>query len=97
MTTSRSRAGGRSLLREETDIEVVGECADGSAAAKEINALAPDLVFLDVQMPEADGFDVLEAVVEKMPVVVFVTAYDDSRPQGIRGARPRLSAQAVLA
>ena len=68
----------RSLLREETDIEVVGECADGSAAAKEINALAPDLVFLDVQMPEADGFDVLEAVgIEKMPVVVFVTAYDD--------------------
>ncbi|HEY7471526.1 MAG TPA: LytTR family DNA-binding domain-containing protein [Gemmatimonadota bacterium] len=68
----------RSLLREETDIEVVGECGDGSAAATQIEALAPDLVFLDVQMPEADGFDVLEAVgVERMPVVVFVTAHDD--------------------
>ena len=68
----------RSLLREESDIEVVGECGDGSAAATEIETLAPDLVFLDVQMPEADGFDVLEAVgVQKMPVVVFVTAHDD--------------------
>ena len=67
----------RSLLREETDVEIVGECADGSAAVAQIEALSPDLVFLDVQMPEADGFDVLDAVgAERMPVVVFVTAYD---------------------
>jgi two-component system LytT family response regulator len=67
----------RSLLRAEPDIDVVGECGDGGAAVAEIEALAPDLVFLDVQMPEADGFDVLEAVAPgKMPVVVFVTAYD---------------------
>jgi two-component system LytT family response regulator len=67
----------RSLLRSESDVEVVGECADGSSAVAGIEALAPDLVFLDVQMPEADGFDVLEAVrTARMPVVVFVTAYD---------------------
>jgi two-component system LytT family response regulator len=67
----------RSLLGSEPDVEIVGECGDGESAAREIVALAPDLVFLDVQMPEADGFDVLEAVGSRtMPVVVFVTAYD---------------------
>ena len=79
LTTSRSRAGGCGPSSARRPISrSSGSAADGSAAAKEINALAPDLVFLDVQMPEADGFEVLEAVgVEKMPVVVFVTAYDD--------------------
>jgi two-component system LytT family response regulator len=67
----------RSLLRDEKDVEIVGECADGTSAVGQIEDLAPDLVFLDVQMPEADGFDVLEAIgTTGMPVVVFVTAYD---------------------
>ena len=67
----------RSLLRDEKDVEIVGECADGTSAVGQIEDLAPDLVFLDVQMPEADGFDVLEAIgTSDMPVVVFVTAYD---------------------
>ncbi len=67
----------RSLLRDEPDIEIVGECGDGGSAVQEIEALEPDLVFLDVQMPEADGFDVLDAVgTRTMPVVIFVTAYD---------------------
>ena len=67
----------RTLLSGDPDIEIVGECGDGGSAVKEIEALAPDLVFLDVQMPEADGFDVLDAVdARTMPVVVFVTAYD---------------------
>ena len=66
----------RSLLGGESDIEIVGECGDGGSAVEEIEALAPDLVFLDVQMPEADGFDVLDALGARMPVVVFVTAYD---------------------
>lgn len=67
----------RTLLRGDPGIEIVGECGDGGSAVKEIEALAPDLVFLDVQMPEADGFDVLDAVgARAMPVVVFVTAYD---------------------
>ena len=67
----------RSLLRGESDFEIVGECGDGGAAVSGIETLSPELVFLDVQMPEADGFDVVEAVgAENMPVVVFVTAYE---------------------
>ena len=67
----------RTLLSENTAFEVAGEAADGAAAAQAITALNPDLVFLDVQMPGADGFDVIDAVgPEKMPFVVFVTAYD---------------------
>jgi len=67
----------RTLLRDEPDVEIVGECGDGGAAVAAIESLTPDLVFLDVQMPEADGFEVLDAVgADRMPVVVFVTAYD---------------------
>ena len=67
----------RTLLSEDTGFEVAGEAADGAAAAQAINTLNPDLVFLDVQMPGADGFDVIDAVgADKMPFVVFVTAYD---------------------
>jgi two-component system LytT family response regulator len=65
------------LLRAEDDIEVVGECADGSRAAAAIQQLSPDLVFLDIQMPGSDGFDVIQSVgADRMPNVVFVTAYD---------------------
>jgi two-component system LytT family response regulator len=67
----------RDLLRRSTDIELVGECADGLAAVKAIEDLRPDLVFLDIQMPELDGFGVVEAVgAERMPPTLFVTAYD---------------------
>ncbi len=67
----------RTMLRDEADIEVAGECADGPAAVAAIKKLAPDLLFLDVQMPGMDGFEVLRAVGrELMPVVIFVTAYD---------------------
>lgn len=67
----------RTLLEGEDDIEIVGECADGSEAVVTIESERPDLVFLDVQMPELDGFGVLETVgVDEMPVVVFVTAFD---------------------
>ena len=66
-----------SLLKDEEGIELLGECRDGQEAIAAIKGLAPDLVFLDVQMPGADGFQVLNAVgVDHMPVVVFVTAYD---------------------
>jgi two-component system LytT family response regulator len=67
----------RTLLEEEPAFELVGEAADGTTGAEAILALQPDLVFLDVQMPGADGFDLIEAVgIDKMPFVVFVTAYD---------------------
>jgi two-component system LytT family response regulator len=67
----------RHLLRRSTDIEVVGECANGLEAVKAIEELSPDLVFLDIQMPELDGFGVVEAVgTDRMPTTLFVTAYD---------------------
>ena len=65
------------LLARDPDIEVVGECDSGAAALAAIRGLRPDLVFLDVQMPECDGFDVLERLGTALPLaVVFVTAYD---------------------
>jgi two-component system LytT family response regulator len=67
----------RQLLQQEPQIELVGECADGREAVAGIEKHQPDLVFLDVQMPELDGFGVLENVrVKTLPVIVFVTAHD---------------------
>jgi len=67
----------RRLLERSADVEVLADCADGREAIGAIKELSPDLVFLDVQMPEADGFAVFDAVgAESMPLVVFVTAYD---------------------
>jgi two-component system LytT family response regulator len=67
----------RTLLAGVVDIEIAGEFADGRSAVKGIRELEPDLIFLDVQMPEIDGFGVLHAVgAEHMPATVFVTAYD---------------------
>ena len=67
----------RKLLETEPDIEIIGECADGREAVAAVKKRAPDLLFLDVQMPELDGFGVLEAIQgERMPAVVFVTAHD---------------------
>jgi two-component system, LytTR family, response regulator len=63
------------LLVGDTEVEIIGECGDGLAAVAAIEAQKPDLIFLDVQMPELDGFGVLEAI-EATPVIVFVTAYD---------------------
>ena len=67
----------RALLEAEPDLEVAGECADGRQAVEAIRAHHPDLIFLDVRMPELDGFSVLEALAEEpRPAVIFVTAYD---------------------
>jgi two-component system LytT family response regulator len=72
-----ARASIRVLLGSDPEIELVGECASGVDAVSAIAARSPDLVFLDVQMPRMNGFEVLEAVGENRPfVVVFVTAYD---------------------
>ncbi len=69
----------RQLLREYAatvpDLEVVAECANGFDAVKAISELKPDLVFLDVQMPKLDGFEVLELIGREVPVI-FTTAYD---------------------
>jgi two-component system LytT family response regulator len=67
----------RLRLENEPDIEVVGEASDGADAVEMLRTLHPDLVFLDVQMPVFDGFEVVEKVSsEHLPIVVFVTAYD---------------------
>ena len=71
-----ARDGLRMHLAGEPDVEVVGEAGDGARAVEAIRALQPDLVFLDVQMPEMDGLQVVEQVgPARMPAVVFATAY----------------------
>jgi two-component system LytT family response regulator len=68
----------RRLLAREDDVDVIGEACDGVQAVESIRTLAPDLIFLDVQMPEVDGFAVLERLrPQTPPAVVFVTAHDD--------------------
>lgn len=72
-----ARRGLRALLEEQADIEVIGEARNGTEAIAAIQTLRPAVVFLDVQMPESDGFDVVRAVgAKQMPVVVFATAFD---------------------
>ena len=72
-----ARAGVRGLLADDAEVALVGECANGREAVASIRAHAPDLVLLDVQMPEVDGFGVVREIgAAAMPVVVFVTAFD---------------------
>ena len=68
----------KTFLAESKEIEIVGECRDGGDAIAAIQKLKPDLVFLDVQMPGLNGFEVIELIgVEQMPAVIFVTAFDE--------------------
>lgn len=72
-----ARDGLRRLLCDDSEIEIVGEAADGKAAIEAIQALKPDVIFLDVQIPEVDGFGVISAIgIDNMPILIFVTAYD---------------------
>lgn len=67
----------RQLLQKEPEVEIIGECSDGREAVAAIHKTSPDLIFLDVQMPELDGFGVIETIgAESAPVIVFVTAHD---------------------
>src|ERR1035438_9274028 len=67
----------RILLDSETGIQIVAECRNGAEAIAAVRNHRPDLLFLDVQMPDADGFEVLSTIsAEEMPVTVFTTAYD---------------------
>jgi two-component system, LytTR family, response regulator len=73
-----ARAGLRARLEREPDVEICGEAVDGPDAVHAIEAQHPDLVFLDIQMPGCDGFEVLERVAGRhLPVIVFVTAHDE--------------------
>jgi two-component system, LytTR family, response regulator len=67
----------RRFLQDRTEVAIIAECGDGESAVAAILAKKPDLVFLDVQMPEMDGFEVVHTVgVDRMPATIFVTAYD---------------------
>ena len=65
------------LLRDEPDIELIGECATGPETISAIERTSPDLVFLDIQMPRIDGLTLVRTLGRAMPAVVFVTAYDE--------------------
>jgi two-component system LytT family response regulator len=66
------------LFRSECDIQVVAECTTGRETTAAVTTLRPDLLFLDIKMPDGDGFDVLRSIaVEAMPLVIFTTAYDN--------------------
>jgi two-component system, LytTR family, response regulator len=67
----------RQLLSRESDMEIVGDYSSGSAAVAGIKDAMPDLLLLDVQMPEMNGFEVLQSLGELLPVVIFVTAHDN--------------------
>lgn len=69
----------RRMLEKHSEIEIIGECADGETAVERAREEEPDLLLLDIQMPRVDGFGVVEAlgVCEGRPVVIFVTAFDE--------------------
>lgn len=73
-----ARQGLRNFLADESDVTILAECPDGADAVKKIKELRPDLLFLDVQMPRLNGFQVLESIPQdSFPVVIFTTAHDE--------------------
>jgi len=67
----------RRLLADYPDVAIVAECSDGASAVQAIEQSVPDLVLLDIQMPELDGFDVLQAIeMPRLPEIIFVSAFD---------------------
>ena len=72
-----AREGIRLRLKKFPDVNIIAECASGMDAVAAVNSLAPDLLFLDIQMPEINGFEVVRAItVSRVPVIIFVTAFD---------------------
>jgi two-component system LytT family response regulator len=72
-----ARARLRELVADDPELEIVGECGNGTDAVAAIGRLDPDLVLLDIHMPEVDGLEVVRRVgIDRMPVVVFVTAHE---------------------
>jgi two-component system LytT family response regulator len=77
----------RRMLERDPEIEVVAECADGTAAIEAVREYHPDLCFLDINMPGMDGFDVLDNLrPENQPAVIFVTAYDEHAVRAFEAA-----------
>lgn len=72
-----AREGLSLLVQQDESIRILGVCGDGVSAITQINQLNPDLLFLDVQMPQIDGFEVLRSVDHLPKAVVFVTAHDE--------------------
>jgi two-component system LytT family response regulator len=67
----------RILLASESDVQIVAECRDGKQTIDALESFKPDLLLLDIQMPEMDGFEVLSAIpANELPIVIFTTAYD---------------------
>src|SRR5690348_10655348 len=68
----------RGFLKEYSDLEVVAECGSGLDASHSILQLRPDLLFLDIRIPDRDGFDVLKSLdSDRLPAVIFITAFDE--------------------
>jgi two-component system LytT family response regulator len=72
-----SRRRIRRLLSLDPECSVMGECANGAEAVSTLEALRPDILFLDVQMPELDGFEVVRALTQTAPLIIFTSAFDD--------------------
>ncbi|HVW86904.1 MAG TPA: LytTR family DNA-binding domain-containing protein [Bryobacteraceae bacterium] len=72
-----SRRRIRRLLSLEPDCEVIGECSNGAEAVETLENARPDILFLDVQMPELDGFEVIQALTKAKPLIIFTSAYDE--------------------
>ena len=82
-----ARARLEDLLRQEGDVEIVGQAEDGQEAVDMIRSLRPDLVFLDIQMPGKTGLEVVAEIgAEQMPATIFVTAYDQHAPKAFEVA-----------
>lgn len=68
----------RNFLNDEVDFEVIGECGNGRQAVEVLHATSPDVLFLDIQMPEMNGFEVLQNIdLPSLPLIIFVTAFDE--------------------
>jgi len=67
----------KQTLERFDDIKIIEECANGFEAVQAVHRLKPDLIFLDIQMPKLDGFDVVELLEKETPLIIFVTSYDE--------------------
>ena len=79
---------------EESRLEIVGEAPDGMAALELVRRKAPDVILLDIAMPEVDGLDVVRHLPEPRPLIIFQTAYHEYALAGVRTTGPRLRGQA---